>query len=212
MGGGQANSGQASQANNAAMAASAASSKLSDQNAQEQQQQYNYLFGADGKSGSLTPFMDPKSLNVTNPTGVYKTQYTNALQQIGDSYKNARGSLAQNWANRGGSSNAAPSGFEQDQSRQLERDNADANGQAFGTAVGQQYQDALSNFWNSTNIASGQAADARSGALTGAANSGSTAAQIYSTAGQYHQSALANIAQSAAGGASSAAVGRKGKP
>jgi hypothetical protein len=198
MGGGRTNGAQADAANTAANKQAQASAALSDENLGEQKQNFNYLFGSNGKGGSLTPMMDPNSLNVTTPTGAYKAQLTNTQNTLNDSYNKQKGSLAQTWANRGFAA-GMPNGFQADQERQLGRDQADSNGTAFATAVGQQYQDALSNFWNANNLASGQAASARSGALEGSANAGSVDTSLYGTASQYHASPAAAIVGSALG-------------
>src|SRR5438270_4043670 len=125
----QVNAGQASQADAAAQESERASAGLTQQNTKQANQNYNYLFGEDGKSGSLTPFMD--SGKVTNgsgaPTGTYGTIYNNAVQQGGRDYANARGSLAQEWANKG-FAGGMPNGFQADQERKLASSAADANG------------------------------------------------------------------------------------
>jgi hypothetical protein len=81
----QVNTAQATQADAAAQESERASAALTQQNTKQANQNYNYLFGEDGKSGSLTPFMD--SSKVTNgsgaPTGTYGTIYNNAVQQGG---------------------------------------------------------------------------------------------------------------------------------
>jgi hypothetical protein len=203
----QVNSGQASQANTAANASEQQSGALSAENLREQQQNFNYLFGQNGKGGSLTPFMDPNSLNASKPTGAYAAGLNNTNNQVAKDYANQRGSLAQSWANRG-SANGAPSGFQADQERKLGQSEADTRGNLFAETVGQQHQDALNNFWNANAIASGQASGARTGALQGAENQGSTAANIYGTAGrQAAPSAIPGALIGAGGAAGAAALG-----
>src|ERR1700693_2858945 len=79
--------GQSVKQNNPVQAAAAnTASGLSSQYNTQQQQQYNNLFGADGKSGAVSPFMDPKALNVSSPTGVYALQNTGANQAAASQY------------------------------------------------------------------------------------------------------------------------------
>lgn len=207
-GGGQANKGQATGSYDSQQAASAQDMALSKQYGAQQQQQYGNLFGADGKSGTLGGMMDPKSLDTGSPTGAYKTAWNNAQNQIGSNFANERGSLARSFANSGATSNSTPNGFQADQMNKLGRGEADTRGSTYTGIVGQQHSDALNNFWNANNLASGQAASSGQGALTGAGNSGSSSASLYGTAGQYHPSPLAGIAGSAlqAGGTMGAAA------
>lgn len=181
----QVNSAQASQANAAAQESEKASAALTQQNTKQAGQNYNYLFGEDGKSGSLTPFMD--SGKVTNgagaPTGTYGTIYNNAVQQGGRDYANARGSLAQQWANRGTAA-GMPNGFQADQERKLGSSAADANGQNFTDLASKAHSEDVNNFWNATNTAAGQQATSTGAAVSSAANEGNTAGNIYSTAGR----------------------------
>lgn len=198
MGGGQANSGQASQAAAQQTAASNQDMALSKQNQAEQAQLFSKLFGNNASGGgTLSAMLDPNSLNQKGLNPAYTTQWNQAQDQIAKSYQQQRGSLAQGWANQGATSNSTPSGFQADQQRQLANSEADTRGSTYAGLAGQQHADALQNFWNASNIASGNAATATQGATTGAANSGSSSAALYGTAGQYHAPAAATIAGSA---------------
>lgn len=197
----QVNSAQASAADAGATAAANASANLSNENLREQKQNFNYLFGdgTAGSTGSLTKFMDPNSLNVSAPTGNYATQYNNATNQLSQNYKMQRGALAQGFANNGFAA-GMPSGFQADQDRKLASSEADTRGNLFAATTGQQYQDALNNFWNANNIASGQAASARSSAVQASDNAGNIESNLYSTAGkQATPSTLPGAAVSAGG-------------
>lgn len=189
-GGGQSNSRQATQAANQQTAASQQDMALSAQNAATQKQMLSKLFGtgSGGNEGSLGGMLDPAKLNDANLSGAYKSAYNQGTNQLSKDYANQKGSLAQAWANKGMTSGSTPSGFQADQERQLGGAEADSRGQAFTGALGAQHQEALNNFWNAGNIASGQAATAGNNALTGAANSGNSSASIYGTAGAYHPS------------------------
>jgi len=192
-GGGQANSGQASTAAAQQTAANNQDMALSAQYGGQEQQIFNKLFGSGGKGGTLSQFMDPKSLTNPNFNPAYQTQWSQDQNQIAKNYQQQRGSLAQSWANSGMGTNNTPSGFQADQMRQLGSSEADTRGATYAGLKGQQYSDALSNFWNANNLASGQAASATGGSTTGAGNAGSSSAALYGTAGQYHPPAYGSI-------------------
>lgn len=209
-GGGQANSGQASQAAAQQTAANQQDMALSAQNMAYQKQLMGTLFGTGQgtNQGSVGAMLDPSKLDSANLTGAYKSAYNQGTNQLSQDYANQKGSLAQGWANAGMGSGSTPSGFQADQQRQLGSSEADSRGQAFSSAIGAQHNEALSNFWNAANVANGQAASTGTGATTGAANSGSSSAAVYGTAGAYHPPAAATIAGSAlqAGGTAGAAA------
>lgn len=186
MGGGQANSGQAKQAAAQQTAASNQDMALSKQNQAQQSQLFSTLFGKGGPSGggTLSGMLDPNSLNAKGLNPAYQTQFNQASDQIAKNYAGQRGSLAQAFANQGATSGSTPSGFQADQMRKLGNSEADTRGATYTGMAGQQHQDALQNFWNASNIASGNAATSGQTATTGAGNSGSSSAALYGTAGQ----------------------------
>jgi len=205
-GGGQANSGQASTAAAQQTAASNQEMAISKQNSDLQKRMVNMLFGSGtgsgpGSTGTLSQFLDPKAMNQTGLNDNYKTQFNEGSNQIGKDYANQRGALAQSFANSGATSSSTPNGFQADQMRKLGSSAADARGSLYSGLKGSQYSDALNNFWNASNLASGNAATAVNAANTGAGNSGSSSAQIYGTAGQYHPSQTGSIIGSALGAA-----------
>lgn len=214
LGGGQANSGQASTAAAQQTAANNQDMAISAQNSATQQRMINTLFGngSPGSSGTLTGMMNPASLTQNNFNPAYQAQWNQAQGQIAQNYALQRGQLAQGWANSGMSSNNTPSGFQADQQRQLASSEADARGSTYAGLKGQQYQDSLNNFWNSSNIASGNAATAGSTATQSAGNAGSSSAQIYGTAGQYHANPVASSLIGAGGQVGAAAAGKPPKP
>jgi hypothetical protein len=214
MGGGQANSAQAAQAAAQQTAASNQDMAISKQNSDLQRRMVDTLFGSGspGSTGSLTGMLDPKSLNTGAPTGAYKTQWNTAQDQIGRDYANERGSIAQQFANMGATSRSTPTGFQADQMNKLARGEADTRGSTYTNLVGQQHQDALNDFWNANNIASGNAASSGSTATNAAGNSGSSSAALYGTAGQYHAPTTLNSAIGAAGTVGGAAAGKPPKP
>ena len=222
MGGGQANSGQASTAASQQTAANNQDMSLAASNAAFQQAMQQKLFGvASGKPGStgfsggggtLSGMMDPANLTQTKFNPAYQAQWNQAQGQIAKNYALQKGSLQQQWANSGMGSNNTPSGFMADQQRQLGSSEADARGSTYTGLKGQQYQDSLANFWNASNIASGNAATAGSTATQSAGNAGSSSAQIYGTAGQYHPSPVASSLIGAGGQVGAASAGKPPKP
>lgn len=199
-GGGQANKGQATTAANQQSAANQQDMTLAASNAAFQKAMQDKLFGiSSGKPGSLTGMMDPASLNTGAPEGAYKTAWNTSQDQIGKDYANQKGSLAQSFANSGATSRSTPNGFQADQMNKLSRGEADTRGSTYTGIVGQQHQDALNNFWNANNVASGNAANSGQTATQAAGNSGNSSAQIYGTAGQYHPSSMGNVLGSAIG-------------
>lgn len=191
MGGGPkpVNSGQAATSSANANAASQQSLALSAQNAATEKQMLSKLFGTGqgDNQGSLGGMLDPSKLNEANLSGAYKSAYNQSTNQLSKDYANQKGSLAQDWANKGMTSGSTPSGFQADQERKLGSAEADTRGQAFTGALGAQHQETLNNFWNAGNIASGQAATAGGNAATNAGNAGQTATGIFSTAGKQAQ-------------------------
>lgn len=187
---------------------------LSKQNAAQQAQLYSTLFGKGGTSGggTLSAMLDPNSLNLKGLNPAYTTQWNQAQDQIGQNYQQQRGALAQGWANQGATSSSTPSGFQADQMRKLGNSEADTRGATFTGLAGQQHQDALNNFWNASNIASGNAGTAGQTAATSAGNSGSSSAALYGTAGQYHPSQAGQIIGSALGAGGTVGAATMGKP
>jgi hypothetical protein len=202
MGGGQANAGQASQA--ASNANTAVQGNISTANAASGRANslYNLLFGSggSGSSGTLSGFMNPASMNVTTPTGAYKTNYEQTIQQIQNQGNNAQKGIIQQAANNGlGLSSPAIAAMARDTGLQT----ANLTGQAFNNAVTNQQQQAINNFWNATGTAATAAGANNQTAVAGNTGAGSTSSGIYGTAGAYHPPAWTSALGSglAAGGA-----------
>lgn len=199
-------------ANSSAAGASASDSALASQATQATayaKQAHDTLFGS-GTSGSsggtLSSFLDPNSLNVSKPTGAYGLQYNQAVGNIAQQSQQTQGSLARSMASRGFGN--APSGFAADQQRQAAEAATTQKGQAFTQLAGQSYQDALSNFWNANNIASGSAATNTNAAISADSSAANNYANLYGTASTPVPSALGGIIGSGlqAGGAVGAAA------
>lgn len=200
-GGGQSNSAQASQAASQQTAADQQQMAIAGQNAALQQRMVNTLFGngSPGSKGTLSSFLDPTSLTSTKFNPAYQAQWNQDQSQIAKNYAQQRGTLAQSWANSGMGANNTPSGFQADQMRKLSSSEADTRGATYAGLKGSQYQDALNNFWNASNLASGNAATGVGAATKALGDAGSSSAQIYGTAGQYHPSPWGNVLGSAIG-------------
>lgn len=175
-------------------------------------QAHDLLFGAgtDGKGGTLSQFLDPNSLNVDGPTGAYKLQYQRAVGNIAKQSADVRGSVAR--ANAGRGFGAGPAGFAQDEERQAAESQIDRQGAAFTDYAGKSYADALNNFWNATNIASGSGAANTNAAIAADSAAANNYANLYGTASAPRPSpwgAIIGSGLQAGGIAGSAAMGRK---
>src|ERR1700688_4676886 len=103
MGGGQANSGQASTAAAQQTAANTQDMQISAANAARQQQLTNTLFGtgAPGSTGTLSGMLNPANLTQSGLNPAYTAQFNQGKDQIGQSTAQQRGLLAQSFANSG---------------------------------------------------------------------------------------------------------------
>lgn len=173
------------QASDAALAAQA------NQSTAYAKQAHDLLFGAgtgtgsgtgalSGGGGTLSKFLDPNSLNVSGPTGAYGLQYNKATENIANQGAQNRGAISRNLASRGFGN--MPSGFAADQTRQEMADESNQKGAAFTDLAGKSYADALNNFWNSTNIASGSGAANTSAAISADSAAANNYANLYGTA------------------------------
>jgi hypothetical protein len=191
-GGGQANSGQASEAANNANAASQQNLALSNEAGSRYNQLMTQFFGSGalGSKGTLSGFLDPNSMNVTTPTGAYKLNYQQTVNQTENEAKGNQANIIRQAANNG-LSLSSPAVAEM--ARQTGLDTANLKGQDFASAVTAQHNDAMQNFWNASNIGAGGAATGIQSGVAGASGAGQTAANIYGTAGQYHPSPVTSI-------------------
>lgn len=196
MGGGQkvqqTNPAQAAAADAGATAAANNATALSKQYGTQQQQQYNNLFGADGKSGAVSPFMDPKSLNVTSPTGVYALQKTGADQASAAQYAANKSAITSN-AQQAGFGPNTPAGFVADQQNKNANSLADARGTNFGNAVSSQYGDALNNYWKAIGTSQAQGTASQGATIAGNNTAAQTYGNLYGTAGHGNVTTNSNI-------------------
>jgi Hom_end-associated Hint len=137
--------------------------------------------------------MNPANLTQTGLNPAYTAQFNQGKDQIAQSTAQQKGALAQSFANSGATGSSTPNGFQADQMRQLGSSQADQQGQLYSGLMGSQYNNALNNFWNANNIASGNAATGASTSTAAAGNSGSSSASIYGTAGQQTPSTLNSV-------------------
>jgi hypothetical protein len=154
--------------------------------------------------GALTPFLNPASLNVTSPTGVYGQQFTNAKQLLANVYGQNQQGIKTNAAQAGFGANT-PAGFTTQQENQNAQGLSNATGQAFQQATTNQYQDALNNFWKSIGAAQTAMGQGEQGALQGTGTAAQTYANLYGTAAK--SSPLGNILGAAGGALAGAALG-----
>jgi hypothetical protein len=213
-GSGQANSGQASTAAAQQTAANAQDMQISQQNSALQQRMVNTLFGngSSGSTGTLSGMMNPANLTQTGLNPAYTAQFNQGKDQLAQSTAQQKGSLAQSFANSGATGSSTPNGFQADQMRQLGSSQADQQGQLYSSLAGSQYNNALNNFWNANNIASGNAATGASTSVGSAGNSGSSSASIYGTAGQQTPGALNSFLGAAGQVGAGAAAGAAACP
>lgn len=199
-------------ANSSAAGASASDQALANQATQSTayaKQAHDTLFGSGttgSSGGTLSSFLDPNSLNVSKPTGAYGLQYNQAVGNIAQQSQQTQGSLARSMASRGFGN--APSGFAADQQRQAAEAATTQKGQAFTDLAGKSYQDALSNFWNANNIASGSAATNTNAAIAADSSAANNYSNLYGTASTPNPNPLGSIIGSGlqAGGAVGAAA------
>ena len=172
-----------------AQAADQALAAQAKQSTDYAKQAHDLLFGAGTGTGSgtgavtggtLSKFLDPNSLNVSAPTGAYGLQYNKATENIANQGAQNRGAIARGFASRGFGN--MPAGFVQDQSRQELADESNQKGAAFTDLAGKSYADALNNFWNSTNIASGAGAANTNAAISADSAAANNYANLYGTA------------------------------
>lgn len=176
-------------ASSGAQASDAALAKQADQSTAYAKQAHDLLFGAGTGTGSgtgavtggtLSKFLDPNSLNVSEPTGAYGLQYNKTTENIANQGTQNRGAIARGFASRGFGN--MPAGFVADQSRQELADESNQKGAAFTDLAGKSYADALNNFWNASNIASGSGAANTNAAISADSAAANNYANLYGTA------------------------------
>lgn len=159
------------------------------------------LFGTDtnGKysGGSVSDFLDPSKLNQTGLSGTYLNQYNNAANKVANTTKEAVGTTEQDLASRG--MGKAPAGFAADQERKAFQDQAGQTGDLYAGAAGQQHSDAMSNYWNATNMLNANATNTANLSLQGSQAAASNYANLYGTSSQQKQNGWAVAGQTLAG-------------
>lgn len=199
MGGGskvkQTNEQQAAAANAAATGAATQAQNQGNIFSAQQQQLYNLLYGggSGGGKGVVGGMLDPNSLNVTKPTGVYALQNTNANTAAAKQYAANAGNIKTAAAQAGFNPATTPAGFTQDQLNQNARALADTRGTNFANATNQQYQDALANFWKAANVTAGGAATTGGQANQATGTAANTYANLYGTAGHGNVTQNSNL-------------------
>lgn len=206
MGGGQANSGQASSAFGASQAAADQSKDMGAGYAADASKMRDLFFGTGGTGtgGTLGGFLDPKSLDVTAPTGAFKTNYENSVASGEREGDNAFQSNLRSAAGRGLGVDSNALAF---MGRQNSLDRATMKGQAFSDAVTSQHNEALQNFWGATNTAAQMTGQDMTAGVTATGNAAQTNANLYGTAGAYHQSPAVGVIGAGLGAAGAVGAG-----
>ncbi len=164
----------------AADAASQQAQQEGATNFSNQQALYGNLWGP---KGAMSGMLNPANLSITGPTGPRRLQYNAAVAQTADQYQNARGALSRYMAQRGFGSDS-PAGFTATEAGNLARDEANAQGQNFTNYTNASYDDALNNFWNSANLASGNMATMGNQGIQGTGDAARTYANLYANSFQ----------------------------
>lgn len=176
----------------------------------QQQGLFSTLFGAGGKGGgTLSPMMNPGSLNVSAPTGPYALQY-NQAKAAGATNTDQTKQGIDRAAGNAGFGAGAPSGYTGFLKSQADMANAGNNGQLFSQFAGQGYQDALNNFWKANQTAGTAMGQAGSEQNAAQANTNQTYTNLYGTgtnAATQQRGQNIGILNSAIGAAGTAASG-----
>jgi len=155
------------------------------------------LFGTSGTGGTMGGFTNPASLNQTGLSGTYQNQYQNAANRVANTTQNALGTTMQSLANRG--MGASPAGFAADQARKAYQDQAGQLGDLYTGAAQGQHGEALSNFWNATNMLNSNASQTANLSLQGNQAAAGNYANLYGTASQQQANPWAVAGQTLAG-------------
>lgn len=173
------------------------------QNQQFANQSRQSLFGTYNPSsgtysgGSESQFLDPNSMNQTGLSGTYLNQYNNAANTVANTTKNAVGTTMQDMANRG--MGKSPAGFAADQERQAYQSQAGQLGDLYSGAANQQHSDAMTNYWNATNMLNSNATNTANLSLQGNQAAASNYSSLYGTASQQVANPWATAAGAVAG-------------
>jgi hypothetical protein len=183
--------------------AASAGAQANDQqlaaNAQKNQafadQSRQSLFGnyADGKysGGSVSQYLDPSATNQTGLSGTYLNQYNNSANKINQGAGEAVGTTMQSMANRG--MGKSPAGFEADQQRKAYQDAAGQQGDLYSATAANQHSDAMTNYWNATNMLNSNATNTANLSLQGNQAAAGNYANLYGTASQQKPGTFQNV-------------------
>lgn len=160
-----------------------------------QNQQRNAQFG---QNGSLTPFVNPNSLNVTNPTGAYATQYKNESNAINQGVNQSIASANRDAANQGGG--VQPSGFSTAQHLMGYLTGANQRANLFAQNTMAQQNQATNNFWNAQNAYGQAGQEAGQQANQGLGTANGTDTSLYGNASQQKRSIWSTLGGIASGG------------
>lgn len=147
--------------------------------------------------GSESQFLNPSSMNQNGLSGSYLNTYNNASNNLANQTKDAVGTTMTNMAQRG--MGKTPAGFAADQERQAYQTQAGQEGDLYSSAANQQHSDAMTNYWNATNMLNSNATNTANLSLQGNQAAAGNYASLYGTASQQKQSALGTVVGGLAG-------------
>lgn len=172
------------------------------QNQQYANQTRQSLFGNYNAStgtysgGTVSPYLTAPSAQ-SGLSGTYLNQYNNASNNLANQTQNAVDTTMTNMAQRG--MGKTPTGFDADQERQAYQTQAGQQGSLYSAAAGQQYSDALNNYWNATNMLNSNASQTANLSLQGNQAAAGNYASLYGTASQQVPTVGATVLGSLAG-------------
>lgn len=172
------------------------------------------LFGTYGSGGytggTMSPYLDPKSMDGSGLKGSYLNNYNNASNDIAQGAKNAVGTTMQSMANRG--MGKSPAGFAADQERKAYQDAAGARGSLYSGMSTAQHGEDVNNFWNATNMLNSNASQTANLSLQGNQAAAGNYSSLYGPASQQVQNpwAVAGSTLAQMGGAAGSIM--QGRP
>lgn len=147
--------------------------------------------------GSESGFLNPANLNQNGLQGTYLNQYNNASNNLANQTQNAVQTTEQNLNSRG--MGRAPAGFAADQQRQAYQTQAGEQGSLYTGAAQQQHSDAMTNYWNATNMLNSNASQTANLSVQGNQAAAGNYSGLYGSADQQVPSGWAVAGQTLAG-------------
>ena len=201
--------GQANQAFGNANATAQQAGNLSGQNNANSQGLFNTLWGGQGSGagtgGALSSFLNPSNLNQATLNPAYSAQYTAAKNQNAQSNQQAKQGIGQQ-AQAAGFGAGSNAGWNENAKNQANLNLGNANQASYQSLLGNQNQQALSNFWNTANMANSTSNSAANNAIGANQGASSTYSQLYGSAPKTTPMSVLQPLLSAGGTVGSAAL------